>query len=319
MASSLIYQYPKDVKTSTSSLPSDAMSRGLTTDFLVIYVLDTSNPSKGFNPFQSFGISNAKSFGDEGAIVGTIYLHMPNQIQANYQVSYQDKDIGALGAATVGAISSGNPVTAEQITAAAKSMAPEMASNALATALGIANSATGLGGSVTGSDLSVLTQRKAFNPYKENVFQGVPFRQHSFNIKMVPRNKEEAEQIKGIVKLLKYAMHPKFSSGGGIGGVGGGGAASGIASTRWLDLPYSFGLEYKRFGNKTKELLYKFKPSVMTAFNVDYTPDGNYVAGRDLNDFNDHGLACNLQMTFKETQIITKDDMDSPSSPSITY
>lgn len=314
----VVYQYPKDIKTTTSKLPGDAMSKGKITDYLVIYVLDTSKSQGGFNPFQNFGTPNAKTFSGEGKIVGEIYLHMPNQIQANYQVTYNDKNLGAIGASAVGAISSGNAISAEQIQMAAKSMAPEIASNALATALGAANSITGVGGdSLSGSDLSVLTQRKAFNPYKENVFQGVPFRQHSFNIKMVPRNKEEAEQIKGIVYLMKYAMHPSFSGGEGVFGIGGGGSTSGIASTRWLDLPYSFGLEYKRLGTTTKELLYKFKPTVLTALNVDYTPDGNYVTGRDLTDFNDHGLACNLQMTFKETQIVTKGDIGQTAG--VTY
>ena len=313
------YKYPLNITSSPSTLPSDAMSRGATTDYLIIYVLDTSSAKDGFNPFQSFGKSNAKSFAQEGSIVGRIYLHMPNQIQSNYQVSYQDKNLGAIGAAAVSAITGGEGVTPEGIEQAAKSMAPEIAANALGTALSAANSLTGVGGdALSGSDLSVLTQRKAFNPYKENVFQGVPFRQHSFNIKMVPRNQQEADQIKGIVGILKYAMHPAFSAGAGIGGIGGGGNSGGIASTRWLDLPYSFGLEFKRLGNDSSVLLYKFKPSVLTALNVDYTPDGNYVTGRSDGNFNDHGLAVNLQMTFKETQIVTKEDIGSDFSK-VTY
>ena len=77
-------------------------------------------------------------------------------------------------------------------------------------------------------------------------------------------------------------------------------------------------MEFKRLGNDSSVLLYKFKPSVLTALNVDYTPDGNYVTGRSDGNFNDHGLAVNLQMTFKETQIVTKEDIGSDFSK-VTY
>lgn len=305
------YRYPLNVTTETSTLPTDAMSRGQTTDYLVIYVLDTSNPSEGFNPYANLGKGkkNSVNWSSEGFVAGTIYLHMPNQIQSNYQITYKDVDMGVLGATAMAAVESGSAPTAESIQAAAASMAPEVAAASLATAIGAANSAVGASGSMTGGDIATLTKRKAFNPYKENVFQSVPFRQHSFNVKMVPRNKDEADQIKGIVNLLKWAMHPSFSAAG---------EGAGISATRWLDIPYSFGLEYKRIGSSSSQLLYKFMPSVLTAFNVDYTPDGNYVSGRNLTDFNDHGLAVNIQMTFKETRMLTKDVLSKDNS-SITY
>ena len=307
------FRYPIGVNDGPSSkLPADAMSRGATTDYLVITVLDTSSSTGGFNPFANFGV---KGFSGEGKPVHTIYLHMPNQIQANYQVAYNDVDLGALGVTAVKAMQDGG-TSPEQIEALAKSMAPEVAASAVATAIGAANAAVGAGGSVSAAQLQVLTQRKAFNTYKENVFDSVGFRQHSFNIKMVARNKEEAAQIKGIINVLKYAMHPKFSSGSGIGGTGGSGP--GIAANRWMDIPFSFGLEYKRLGNNSKQLLYKFMPSVLLSMNVDYTPDGNYVTGRTLTEFNDHGLAVNLQMTFKETRLITKENL-AEDETSITY
>lgn len=303
------YRYPKGIGTGASSkLPSDAMSRGATTDFLVIYVLDTSDPVGGFNPFQ-FVPGGSTSWSGEGKKVNTIYLHMPNQIQSNYQITYNDVDMGVMGATAVQSIAGGEGVTAEGIQAAAQSLDPEVKANLLGTAIGAANSALGAGGGMTGNDIAVLTKRKAFNPYKENVFKSVPFRNHSFNIKMVPRNKEEAEEIRGIINALKFGMHPKF------GGTGGG--ASGIAKQRWLDIPFSFGLEYKRMGSQSSQLLYKFMPSVLTSLNVDYTPDGNYVAGRSEGDFNLSGMAVNLQMTFKETKIITKDVLQNDTS--ITY
>lgn len=291
------YKYPLNIE-STSSLPSDAMARGATTDYLVIKVLNTSSPTQGFNPFQSFG-AQGQSFSGEGILTDTIYLHMPNQIQANYQVSYKDVSLGAFGAAAASALQPGGEgITAEAIAGAAQSLEPEMKANLLSTAISTANQLTGVSGGPSGGDLAVLTTRKAFNPYKENIFESVPFRQHSFNVKMVPRNAQESAQIRGIINALKYGMHPAF---------GGAGSGQSIAATRWLDIPYSFGLEYKRIGAKGSALLYKFMPSVLTAFNVDYTPDGNYVAGRNLEDFNESGMAVNLQMTFKETKIITKD------------
>lgn len=307
------FKYPKDVNSVSSKLPADAMSRGRTTDYLVISVLDTSVSTGGYNPYANFG--KGGTFAGEGTPTHKIYLHMPNQIQANYQVSYQDVDLGAIGASAVKAMMGGgtNP---EQIQDLAKSMAPEVAANAISSAIGAAANFTGVQGGATGAQLQVLTQRKAFNTYKENAFESVGFRQHSFNIKMVPRNKEEAAEIRGIINVLKYAMHPKFSSGSGIGGTGGSG--SGVAANRWMDIPFSFGLEYKRLGNEKSQLLYRFMPSVLLSLNVDYTPDGNYVTGRDLTSFNESGLAVNLQMTFKETRIITKENL-AQDNTSITF
>ena len=304
------FRYPKYVNAQSSSLGTDAMSRGQITDYLVIYVLNTSAGSGGFNPYANVGTaSTSASWSKEGTNAGTIYLHMPNQIQSNYQVEYEDVSMGVLGASAVQALAGGGEVSAESIEAAAKSMKPEILAGTLSTALGMANNLTGVGGGISGSQLATLTQRKAFNPYKENVFKSVPFRNHSFNFKMVPRNKAEADEIKGIVNLLKWAMHPAYSSTGD---------AQGLAAQRWLDIPYSFGLEFKRLGGGNPQILYKFMPSVLTSLNVDYTPDGNYVTGRDLTDFNDHGLAVNLQMTFKETRMLTKEGMKQDNS-SITY
>ena len=299
------FKYPLNVDSSSAStLPSDAMARGATTDFLVIYVLNTSDPKEGFNPFQSFGKQGAAGgFSKEGSITDTIYLHMPNQIQANYQISYKDASLGAFGAAAASALQPGGEgITAEAIAGAAQSLEPEMKAKLLETAISAANGLTGVSGGPSAGDLAVLTTRKAFNPYKENIFESVPFRQHSFSVKMVPRNAQESEQIRGIINALKFGMHPKF---------GGAGSGQSIAATRWLDIPYSFGLEYKRIGASSSQLLYKFMPSVLTSLNVDYTPDGNYVAGRNLEDFNESGMAVNLQMTFKETKIITKDVLQS--------
>lgn len=295
-------KYPLTVN---SPLRADAMGRGVTEDYLVLYVLDSTNPSGGFNPFANVGGGNKKlaDFIAEGKLVATIYLHMPNQIQANYSIGYADVDLGSLGSAAVNMLTSGgsDDQQAQTLRTMADSMKPELKASFMASTLGNVNQALGVGGSLTGNNLSVLANRKAFNPYKENVFEKVDFREHSFNIKMVPRNAAESTEIKKIVNTLKHAMHPSFSG-------------SGSASQRWLDIPYSFGLEYKRMGNKQATILHKFKPCVLKNLSVDYTPDGNYVAGRDLTTASDHGLAVNIQMTFKETQILTKADFADSSA-----
>lgn len=300
------YRYPIETSGNSagSQLRADAMGKGVVTDYLVIYVLNTTNPGeRQFNPFANIGTRS--SFFGEGNAENIIYLQMPNQIQANYSIEYADVDIGALGAAAVGMIS-GDGDAATELRNMANSLKPELKANLAAQALGAAAGIAGVsGGGVTGSDLAVLAKRKAFNPYKENVFRSVGFREHSFNVKMVPRNASESTAIKSIVNVLKYAMHPSFGSTGPGGGT---------ASQRWLDIPYSFGLEYKRLGPSASQILHKFKPCVLKSLSVDYTPDGNYITGRDLTTASDHGLAVNLQMTFKETQILTKADFSSPQS-----
>jgi len=86
------------------------------------------------------------------------------------------------------------------------------------------------------------------------LFHGVSPKAYSFSWKLIPRNRQEAEQIKRIIKELKIASLPTLAHG---------------------DITFkSPDLIKIRFGGKYKFDALKFIPSVITSVNVDWG-DGN--------------------------------------------
>ena len=60
----------------------------------------------------------------------------------------------------------------------------------------------GVQGNLDASVLSGLRHGKVFNPYTEQLFSQMNFRNHSFNIKMLARNYREAQEIKNIIPKI---------------------------------------------------------------------------------------------------------------------
>ena len=139
------------------------------------------------------------------------------------------------------------------------------------------------------------------NPHKAVVYQGPGgFRTFSFTFVLVPKSADEAKEIFNIVKFFKKRMHP------------GTGAGKGINSLSSVTLTYPDEFEIKYYVNK-KEVdgsdftkpLFKIHNCFMESFDVDYTTSS-------LVSFMDDGnpLTTTISMGFKETQLLTKRDID---------
>ena len=205
--------------------------------------------------------------------------------------------------------------TQQAIQMAASSMFPEIAFNK-GTEMGasLANMA-GLETQLDGKSAMALTKGKIMNPFTEQVFNGVSFRNHSFSWKMFARNKKEAEQIIKIIQYMKTGMlpalgHAEMADSGtndsnswtydkatGMMTVSTpqGEDENGIEqpptintvnlSGRFLKTPKRFNLEFVRLDEKSTGLKklphYRFQPCICTGFNVNYAPDGQYVSFKD--------------------------------------
>jgi len=295
-----VYKYPADMAdlNAAAGLDTGSDSRARIKDLMVLRVLDSS--SSAVNPYSNIG---AGGFSGAGAPAkASIWLYMPQSINASYSIEYADLNLGEIGKGALAGFANGKfqsgdaKAIGEELRTMAQGMLPEVQMGTIGNAIGIANNAIGLGGDqLSGSDVSALTQKKAFNPYLENVFKGVGFRQHPFAFKFVVRSAAEGEQVKGIIKTLKEAMHPDFEQGG----------------TRFLKIPDLFDIKFVRnSGDSATNILYKFKPCVLTSLNVNYTPDGYYAVPGDLltNQWDNISVSVDIQMQFKETQILTKKD-----------
>jgi hypothetical protein len=108
--------------------------------------------------------------------------------------------------------------------------------------------------------LSRTADAAAYTGFTPNEFRSVildqpEFRMHSFSWILAPQSKEESQQLQKIITSLKRAMLPKTSS----------------AFGRFvLVFPHIFELAF----TPNNQMLFKFKPSVISNMAVNYMPGG---------------------------------------------
>jgi hypothetical protein len=273
--------------------------------------------------FQSGGgLSSVKR--QEGTRVDDLdscYLYIPQSLGTDYGVNYDQVSMGAIGVEAASVIGSqSESEIAESLKSAATSASPEAIFNTIGSGISGVNAFLGTAGGPTGSQLSSIGQGLAFNPFMEQIFQGVNFRNHSFSFKLVARNKDEAEDIKKIINFFKKAMLPSLADAAAstITAASPNATTTGRTSgSRYLKVPNRFKLEFVRSeigGNEgrisSKAVtpitgLYKFKECALTNVQVAYTPDGQYVSTEDL-----FVPAVQLDLRFVELSILTKNDYD---------
>ena len=114
---------------------------------------------------------------------------------------------------------------------------------------------------------------------------------------MSPREPNEAKAVMKIIRFFKQAMSVKRSK-----------------TSLLLKSPRTFAISYLT-SNKQHPYLNKFKECALTGFNVDYTPEGQYmtymssdVSGRSM-------ISYNISLTFQELEPIFDDEYgnESPS------
>lgn len=144
----------------------------------------------------------------------TVYLSLPAGINAQYQPVYRQVNLGVGGAAAIDAIGSANVDSlAVSLQNAASALRPEFLASALSQGANAVSGFFGVQGNLDASVLSGLSSGKVFNPYTEQLFSQMNFRNHSFNVKMLARNYREAQEIKNIIQYLKVGAHPQVTSG----------------------------------------------------------------------------------------------------------
>lgn len=241
-----------------------------------------------------------------------VYLAMPQSISVAYQADYSAINMGLAGvlgagfAAAIGGGSDAAQLTA-QIQSAATAALPEIAYNKGAKIISAANE-LGLETGITGAALQQLVKGRIMNPFTEQIFNGVQFRNHQFTIKMFARNKKEAEEILRIIKYLKKGSMPILGDaeqkeidqlkaselGKGLDkpaeekstATKATQAPPTINTTgKFLKIPDRFQLDFVRLDSATAKISrvdhYKFQPCVCTNVTVNYTPDGQYVSFKD--------------------------------------
>ena len=146
----------------------------------------------------------------------------------------------------------------------------------------------GIGGAAVGTAAVGAAQgalagnRIAVNPHLAVLFEGVGFRNHSFNYKFSPRNSGESSAIKDIIFEFKNAMHP---------------SKEGLA---FFNYPDEFDISFPN----NEKFLFKIGTSVLTDFQINYNPDGG-----SFFHVNGAPVSVSMSMSFTELDVLTKSEI----------
>ena len=218
-----------------------------------------------------------------------VYLAMPTSISASYQPTYRQVNLGVGGAAALNALGSGENFNslAASIQSAAKALLPEFAASAIAQGANSISGFFGVQGNLDANALQGLTSGRVFNPYTEQIFSQMNFRNHSFSFKLLARNAKEAQEIKQIIDYMKVGAHPQVTddegfedlsqiltkSGGrnygfaeakgdgrdaaakGVLGKDGFLTKNGVASTRFFKIPDHYQLSFVRMNPNSNQFV----------------------------------------------------------------
>ena len=212
-----------------------------------------------------------------------VYINMPQNLSTQYAPTYKTVDMGVTGmAAASGLSSNGFDDLAKALQQAAKDAIPEFTASTLSEVATGAAQFLGLAGNATSNDIMSLAKGKVFNPYQEQLFSNMQFRNHMFSFKFFARSERESQEINNIIKYLKQGALPIYGSVDADAGNN--------TSSRFFEIPDKFDIKFVRLDplsgtlNSSADLHYKIHTSVCTGIDVNYTPDGQYnaIGGRNI-------------------------------------
>ena len=176
--------------------------------------------------------------------------------------------------------------------------------------------------SVMGDDKLAAAAASQFgvarNPHKVVLFDSVGFRTHSFSYQFTPKNRRESETLKQIIRLFKYHASPGMNPTKTInmGKVNEMLKGLGAKDTNLQNIELSGGKhffsypEFFQIKFHHPEFLFTIGESVLKSVDVNYHGGGSVSYARDTADATPAPTQVNLNLSFMETEIITKENID---------
>lgn len=236
---------------------------------------------------SGFGVSIGSNYNVAG---GSVFLPLPSNLSTDYNPEYSKKDLGAAAGSIIKPFDRAMYGNQEMGGGAATGAA--MAGIALGIAGQNAKVQAGMkaaGGEDVAAAVLKTAGGVALNPNKILLFTGVDFRDHSFSWKLSPKNRQESNTIRDIIRMMRFYTHPEFVGGG-----------------LFFKYPEYFEIKFNH-----PEYLFDLRPSVCTDIKVNYHSQG--YAGY-VRDSNGGGIPApveiELTLSFRETEIITKNSLD---------
>ena len=266
-----------------------------------------------------------------------VYIAMPQNLSTQYQPTYRQVDVGVGGMAMATGLGVDSfDKAAQALQTAASDALPEFAAKNMMDIVGGASQFLGLAGTATANDILALSKGKVFNPYTEQLYSNMQFRNHMFSFKFFARDRDESKEINHIIKYLKKGALPIYGTPGQGTGVNIGtdqdnaGATlignlddrlNSIGAARFFEVPDKFDIKFIRLdpngdgSTVSADLHHKVHTSVCTGIDVNYTPDGQYNAIYNAELGVDGGKplqvpAVTVNCRFTETQLVTQGQID---------
>ena len=236
--------------------------------------------------------------------ISTVLLPIPSTIQDGNAVKYTDDELssitaaGAAGAANImrGAADAKFDMDKqiknfkESMTTALDQSGLDLGNTQNLITNYLAGQAVGIfGGNISLQQILARQQGEIFNPNMELLFGGPTLRAFKFSFKMMPRNRDESDQVKSIIRTFKKGMSPKTGQ-----------------TRAFIKTPNIFELRYRQ-GRTEHRFLNKFKQCFLQDISVNYTGEGNYATYEDGTP-----ISMIMDLTFKELEPIYDIDYNDP-------
>ena len=237
-----------------------------------------------------------------------IMLYMPEDLSTGYKANWNGKALSTAGRDALAAAAAegwGNKIQAagSAVTASAQRLGAHFTAN---TVRGTISSITG----------DVLTNDEVFgaiggvvvNPNTELLFNNIDMRTFSLKWKLVPRNAEEAAHVREIIKTLKRSMLPGTSV-DKVFGVSFNSKDGGAVEAGFISVPDLVKVAFME-GSSAASYLPQYKMCAITQVDVNYTPDGSYAKTVGADGSVGGVVATELQVSFQETKLVYKEEVD---------
>jgi len=275
--------------------------------------------------------------------MASVTLPLPAGLQTAYNISYSELALGALGREFMDALGGDSEAQGlfKKAGAAATAGAASGALIGATTGVGVFGAAIGgaaggvavkavqggLGGddqrlgqiavsSAMGEDKMAAAAAAQFgvarNPHKVVLFDSVGFRTHSFSYQFTPKNRRESETLNQIIKLFKYHASPSMNPTGTIKMD----TVNSLFGSQLPDVTLSGGKHFFKYPEFFQikfhhpKFLFEIGDSVLKTVDVNYHGGGSMSYARDIADTEPAPTQVNLSLSFMETDIITKENID---------
>lgn len=218
-----------------------------------------------------------------------ITLYMPPQVKVTYGANWTDTPIGVgaeLGVDVYGQIMAGGS-TKEIVKSGLDKIGPALSEGITKMLLATVGAMPGMAGTREAYEMAtgvVISDRM------ELAFKGIAKRQFQYDFKMIPKNKDEADEIRKIVFAFKANMMPEF--------------AGGNRSGRKLRVPNTFDIQYMYNGDNN-EYLHHISTCVLT--NMDVTYGGDRYKTFTANEEGAPPVETQITLNFQELELITRE------------